>query len=125
MSQEATLAATLAFAKGSISTKSLQLASSKFDVAGNDFVQASQTIPTTAGGTAINLGNLSGALGLWAIKNNDPTNYVDLMSGVSGTAFDRIMPGEMHVGRFPASITAPAALAHTGAVSIEYLILEA
>lgn len=125
MSQEATISALLQFAKGNILTKSLQVSSIKADVTGNDFVQGSQTIPTTAGGTAINLGTLSGTLGLFAIKNNDATNYVDIMSAVSGTAFLRIKPGECFVGRLPPGITAPAALANTASVSIEYLLLEA
>lgn len=120
MSQELTATAVLSFVKGSVNVQ-LGQSNKHFDVAGSNFVQATQSIPTTPV-TAINLGGI-GTPGWFFIQNNDPTNYVDIYDAVAGNAFLRLKPGEFAIGRF--SCAAPAAKANTGAVLIEYLIVEA
>ena len=121
MSQEITVSATLQVAKN-WAAKSLT-ASFKPDLNGTNFVQESQSIPTTAGGTAINLGNLA-SLGWYLIKNLDTANNVDLLDAVSGHTINTLKPGECAMGRFASGVTAPAMLAHTASVQVEYLILE-
>jgi hypothetical protein len=96
-----------------------------FPVAGDHFTSSVFTVPTTAGGTAIPLGGVATPGGYLFVKNNDATNYVQLLTAVSGTAFCRLNPGEPAVFRLDAGLTAPAALAHTGACEIQFLLLDA
>lgn len=123
MANEITVSASLAVAKGSVASESLTVSALKATLAGVNFIKETQTIPTTAGGTAINLGGLA-SVGWMLIKNNDATNYVDIMSAVSGTAFARLLPGEICLLRLTPALTAPAALAHTASTQIEYEFAE-
>jgi hypothetical protein len=75
------------------------------------------TIPTSSGGTALNFGGITP--GLIYVRNLDPTNYVQIMTAVSGTVILKLMPGEAQLLRFDPGITAPAAIAHTAPVQIE------
>ena len=95
-----------------------------FSIIGKNFAQGTLTTPTTAGGTLIPISNLS-SLGWASFKNTDPTNYVDILTGVGGVDIVRMYPGEPAQFRFGSGITAPAALANTSPVLLEYLILEA
>lgn len=106
-----------------ISAKSLSIAGVTFSITGKNYAQESMSVPTTAGGTAIPLGSL-GSLGWAAFKNNDATNYVDILTATSGTDIIRLLPGEFAIFRFGSGISAPAALAHTAVCLLEYLILE-
>lgn len=106
-----------------ITAKTLSVLASPFNITGKNYAQGMMAVPTTAGGTVIPVSNLA-SLGWACFKNNDATNYVDLYSAVSGTLFARLMPGELALFRFNPAITAPAAIAHTLAVAMEYLILE-
>jgi len=121
MANEITLAITFQFQNGTISAKSLNLAQRNFSVAGSEFMQGSQTIPTTAGGTALNLGNVTNP-GFTVIKNLDPTNYIQVMSAVSGDILHKILPGMAVAFYFDASHTAPAVIAHTASCQIEYIV---
>lgn len=95
-----------------------------FSITGKNFVLNTKSFPTSAGGTAIPLGGITGNLGWAAIKNNDPTNFITVLNAASGTTFLKLKPLEMAVFRFDTSVTAPAILANTGACLVEYLILE-
>ena len=123
MANEITVSASLAFLKGSAAA-TLAKAATKFTVSGAHFSSTVFNVPTTAGGTAIPLGSVT-AGGWCFIQNNDPTNYVQLLTAVSGTAFMRLMPGEFAAFRIDAGLTAPAALAHTAACDLEYLLIDA
>lgn len=123
MANEITISGSLAVAKGNVASEALTVSGLKATLTAEDFIKATQSIPTTAGGTAINLGGLSN-VGWVLIKNNDNTNYVDIMTAVSGTAFARLKPGEFCLLRLTPAITAPAALANTAAVMIEILLIE-
>lgn len=92
-------------------------------LSGSRYIQLVQQFPTTAGGTAINVTGLSN-IGYCEFVNLDATNYVDIMTAVSGTAFARLQPGDAHLFRFTPAITAPAALAHTAAVNVQLLCIE-
>jgi len=94
-----------------------------FNISGKNFVYATKSFTTGAGGTAIPLGAV-GTLGWVAIKNNDAANYIQVLTAVSGTVFLRINAGEMASFRFDQGVTAPAILANTASVLTEYMILE-
>lgn len=117
--------ASLSFTNTSGGSASQQLPKTTFSTTGDHYQTSVFSVPTTAGGTAIPLGGVVDAGGWAWFQNNDPTNYVDILTAVSGTAFLRLMPGEAMVMRLNPGITAPAALAHTAAVELEYLILDA
>ena len=126
MSSEITVTAALSYVNVPQNIAQVQLAITPpgiFTITGRKFAQGTFNVPTTAGGTAIPIGSLP-TLGWAFIKNNDATNYVEILSAVSGTTFIRLQPGEACVFKFAPSITAPAALAHTLASDIEYLFLE-
>jgi len=90
---------------------------------GSKYIQLVQSIPTTSGGTAINVTGLAN-IGYCEFINLDTVNYVQLMTAVSGTVVIRVNPGDAQLFRFDPSITAPAMIAHTGAVLIQYLCIE-
>jgi hypothetical protein len=123
MANEITISASLAVAKGNVGSEALAVSALKANLAGVNFIKETQTIPTTAGGTAIALGGL-GSVGWFMVKNLDVTNYVDIMTAVSGVAFARLLPGEICLLRLTPALTAPAALAHTASVAIEYHMAE-
>lgn len=126
MANEITVGASLAYANSAISIDSVVLAikaPGTFSINGTKFVKNLMSVPTTAGGTAIPLGSV-GTLGWAAFKNLDAVHFVELYNAVSGTKFGRVNAGETIVFRFAQSVTAPAAIADTSAVNLEYLILE-
>ena len=125
MSNTATVQASLAFANAVTgAAAALSIPTTKFTVAGDHYQAAVFSVPTTAGGTAIPLGGVANPGGWAFVQNTDATNYVDIMTAVSGTAFLRLLPGEAIVFRFSPGIAAPAALAHTAPVEIQYLFLD-
>jgi hypothetical protein len=90
---------------------------------GTRYLQGVQTFPITSGGTALNVTGLAN-IGYCQFVNLDVTNYVQLMTAVSGTVVLRMVAGDAQLFRFDPSITAPAFIAHTASVSIQYLCLE-
>jgi hypothetical protein len=123
MANEITASGSLSAAKGNFAAEALAVSTLRATLAGTRFLKEPQTIPTTAGGTAIKLGDLA-SIGWFFIKNLDPTNYVEILNAVSGAVFLKLAPGEFAMGRFASAVTAPAALANTASVQIEVLILE-
>jgi len=103
--------------------KLLAVSNLSISVSGKNYVEGTMAVPTTAGGTVIPLGSLTG-LGWGIFWNHDGTNYVDILPATSGVSIVRMLPGEPAVFRFGSGITAPAALAHTAVVLMEYLIIE-
>ena len=82
-------------------------------VTGNGFNPlASHSVPTAS--EAIPLGSVSAAGGWLFVRNNDPTNYVQILTATSGTPFARLLPGEFCLLRLDAGLTAPFWQAHTG-----------
>lgn len=101
---------------------SLGLGTLAVAMTGTKYAAGIMAVPTLAGGTAIPVANLAN-LGLALFLNMDTTNYAEIMTAVAGTAFAKLMPGEVALFRFDGE-TAPAMIAHTGAVNVQYLILE-
>lgn len=91
---------------------------------GSRYCQGVQAVPTTAGGTAMPCLSSLSNLGYAIFVNLDQTNYVDIMTATSGTAFIRLQPNDSALFRFNSGITAPAAIAHTAAVNLQFLVLE-
>ncbi|MDE1766570.1 MAG: hypothetical protein KGI27_09930 [Thaumarchaeota archaeon] len=126
MANEITVTASLGYnntAKG-LPNEVLAILGSTFTITGVNYQKGSMTVPTTAGGTAIPLGGVSTPGGWVYIKNTDGTNYVQILTAVSGTTFARLYPGEAGVIRLDAGVTAPAALANVASLKIDYMILE-
>lgn len=110
-------------------TDVMDFARDTFTVTGTNSVHQRQTIPTDASGTAISLG-VGGTggiatLGYGIFVNRDATNYIELMTAVSGTKIAKLFPGEVAMFRFGSGVTAPAAIANSTACLLEYLIVEA
>lgn len=126
MASELTINASLAFAKGNVASNSISLSSNtKFNVTGTRYAEGVQTIPTTAGGTTILLGPMVGTLGWFFFKNLDATNFIEIMTVIStGIVALKLKPGEIAMGRFGSGVTAPAAIADTASVQLQYLIVE-
>lgn len=124
MPNSATLQVTLQFNGPNSALVPLTFPATSVSVAGDHFAGGIWTVPTTAGGTALPQGTLASHGGLLAIWNTDPTNYVQVLSAVSGTVFDRIAPGECHVFRPDDTLTAIALLANTATCEVRYLYLD-
>lgn len=125
MANEITIVASLAYADSSIFIAQLLLSIASpgtFTIGTPRAVQNVMSVPTTAGGTAIPLGSVA-TPGWAAFKNNDVTNYIELLTATSGTKFAKLPPKGIALLYIPSSVTAPAALANTGACLMEYLIL--
>lgn len=120
MANEITVAALLSFAKGLL-TDTMQKTATTFDMTGVPYERRSMSVPTTANGTALPLGDVT-TPGWCFIKNTDPTNYITVKPAVSGVDTIKIKAGEIAMFRFASA--APAVLANTAAVVIEYLLLQ-
>lgn len=124
MSQELKQVGSITFTKGTVAAHAFNILLHGIDVAGSNYVHETMSVPTTAGGTTIPIGSL-GSIGNYAIRNNDPTNYVDILSVITtGIKILRLQPGASAMGYFGPDVTAPAALAHTGACQLEYMFVE-
>lgn len=125
MANEITVSGSLSYLNQpqNISQQSLSVNSLSVNITGKNFASGSMSVPTTSGGTAIPLAGLA-TIGWAMFKNNDATNYIELLSAVSGTVFAKLFPGEFALLRVDPTITAPAALAHTAPAALEWLMLE-
>jgi len=121
MANEITVSATLLFAKGEIASQGFQRTNKQFDVSGTKYVRGVQNIGTSP--EALGMGEVA-APGWFFFLNLDATNYVEILTGVAGSAFLKLKPKEFAMGRLPASVTAPAAQANSAAVNLEYLVIE-
>lgn len=126
MANEITVTATLQYYNTgkNLPQEVLTLQATSFNITNSNYVKGTKSFPTTAGGTAIPLGGVTASLGWAWFKNTDSTNYITLLSAVSGTTLIRLLAGEACVFRFDPGVTAPAILANTAAVVVDYMILE-
>lgn len=118
MANEITASVSLKFSKGgktaSVSKQGIQLTMS-----GTDYTRHTQTIGTSE--EALVLGDV-GTLGLMVVTNLDATNFVSIRPATGGTNTIKIKAGETQMFRL--ATAAPFAIADTGAVEIEVLLLE-
>lgn len=96
------------------------------DMAGDAWSGGVQSIPTTAGGTQVDLSAAVGTPGVAWFVNLDDTNYVALGRQVGGTfyPFAKLLPGEKFAIRLGLNNDQLYALANTAAVLLEHVILE-
>jgi len=93
------------------------------DQANARMIRNVQQIGTTAGGEALQMGDVTGN-GIAIFKNLDDTNFVEIGRSISAAfeAFLRLLPGESALLRL--STTAPYAKADTSAVELDYRVYE-
>ena len=124
MANEITSGFTLNVTKGSLTfsrnmSKQITLSASSPNVAGG-----TQSIPTTAGGEAVGLGDVA-TNGVAYFVNLDSTNYIEIGVNVAATFYPliRLNAGEGFPMRLAQGI-APYARANTAAVVLEYHIFD-
>lgn len=123
MANELTLSTSLSYSKDSTGPEALAV-SKQIDVTNKLYAKGRMTV-TTSGEIALELGAVTGAnLGYAQFVNRDATNFIEILTGTSGLAFAKLLPGESAVFRFGQSVTAPYATADTGDCDLEYLIIE-
>lgn len=120
MANEITVAAFLSFVKGAF-TDTMQKTATTFDMTGVPYERRTFAVPTTAGGTALPLGDVT-TPGYCFIRNTDPTNFITIKPAVAGVDTIKLKPGEFAMFRFAAA--APALLASTAICVVEYLLLQ-
>lgn len=98
----------------------LSLPPTLFSITTKLFVYEKMSITTSE--VALKLGTLS-ALGWFIGINRDPTNYIELRVATAGTKFAKLSAGEVALFKFGSGVTAPYAIANTGACQMEYLLL--
>ncbi len=122
MPNEINITAGLSAYKASVMSSAIgrSISGAQFTMTGSRWSEGTISVPTSA--TAIPLAGVTAPHWAW-FKNLDPTNYVQLMNGASGAVFGRLYPGE--ACPFPLDNgSTPYAIANTGAVLLEYLILQ-
>lgn len=122
MANEIQYSNSLSYTKGAITTKQQSVTNKTVTVSGINYALSSQTIATSA--TALDISNLAAGLGWAWFRNTDATNPVDLMTSTSGAHFATLLPGESAQFRFSTSVTAPAAIATSASVVLEFFIVE-
>jgi hypothetical protein len=85
--------------------------------------EGAKSIPTTAAGTALPMGDVTTA-GMSFFRNLDANNYIELGVQVAGTfyPFAKLKPGEVFTGRL--GTVAPYARANTAAAVLEFAIFQ-
>lgn len=83
---------------------------------------SSVTVPTSAG--AIPLGSVTAAGGWLFVRNNDATNYMQVITATSGTPFARLLPGEFCLLRLDSGLTAPFWKANVATVQATLAIFD-
>lgn len=120
MANEATVSVSLRFQKNAIDVSATKTGLS-ISVSGDNYTKIVQNIGTSE--EALIFGDVA-VPGLCVIKNLDATNYVEIRPATGVADLMRINPGEVCLFRFAADCTAPFAIANTGAVQIETLLIE-
>ena len=88
--------------------KTVSISSMRINQNGSRVASGISTVTTTA--AAIDVSALGGGLlGCYAIKNLDGVNNLSILRALAQPAFDTLQPGEMSMGRFDSTVTAPAA----------------
>ena len=121
---EITVEAKLSYTNSTVGITKQEVSVSKLvSITGSAYSGNVFSVPTTAGGTAIPISNLANVRWLY-VRNLDTTNFVEIMTATSGTKFAKLKAGEVLLIPLSANITAPAAIADTAAVKVQYLALE-
>lgn len=121
MASEIQVSATLSVTKAPASQLSRSIASLAVDLTGSKYMSGIQSIATSA--VALALGPVTAPAWMF-VRNTDPTNFVQLLTGTAGTVFAKLKPLEIALLRLDPTVTAPAAQANTAACVVEYLLIE-
>lgn len=121
MANEITYSALLGFTKAGVSA-SKGTPNLTMTMTGVNYEEGTMQVPTTAGGTAIPKGSV-GTIGKMWVKNKDVTNFLTILNATSGSALIKVLPGSEET--FYCAAAAPAALADTAIVEMDYLMIEA
>jgi len=122
MANELLINATLAY-DDDVSADSLQVTDKQVTVATTTIARHIQSILTSE--TVLDLGSVT-TMGFVMFKNLDPTNYIEIKVGASGTIIGKMLPGETYGPvRIGSGITAPVAIANSGACRMDILITSA
>ncbi len=121
MANELVLNMGLAYTKNA-ATVNEAIVNLQISVSGNGLVSlTAYSAPTSD--TALPLGSVTAPCYCF-IKNTDATNYVQIKSGVAGTSFSKLLPGQFCVLPLDPGITAPSAQAHTAPCVLTYCIFD-
>jgi len=122
MADEITVNLKLTVLKGSLSQR-FDPGQLTFDMTGSVGSGGIAAIPTTAAGTALNVGSVTTAGWSW-FRNTDSTNYIDVGVQVAGTFYPcaKLKAGEAAVLRL--GTNAPYARANTATANLHYFIFQ-
>jgi len=125
MSAEITMTQSLQVVKGNVNLSWLPASGATVTMTGTRTSRIQQSIGFAAE-EALQLGELSGALGYVMFKNLDATNYVEILTGTGGVKFCKLLAGETAGPfRLGSQVTAPYAQANTAAVLLDMWFVEA
>lgn len=99
----------------------IEIGGRNFTFSGSRHIDTIHNVGTSE--EAMKLGEL-GSLGWGFLYNMDATNYVQILTGTSGTAMLKFKAGEGYPFRFGSGVTAPYIIANTGACNVRYVLLE-
>jgi hypothetical protein len=120
MANEISVNVSIAAAKGTLNIQ--RTASYQVNLNGSTYSGVFQSIPTTAGGTALAVAASVTTPGNYYFRNTDSTNYVQIGIVVSSTFYPiwKVEPGEVSTGRL--ATTSLYALANLAPVVLEHSI---
>jgi hypothetical protein len=119
MANEITQTTTLLASKGGAAVS--MTASTRIDMTGNGMVQATQSIGTTA--ELVDFADLAGAPASVAIKNLDPTNFIEI-GGDSGLTVFKLKLRAGQSALFQPSSATLYAKADTAAVRVQIVAMD-
>jgi hypothetical protein len=124
MAKEITVVVGLNVTKSNVKIR-LPQESKQIDMAGSNYSVNTQTIPTTAGGTALVIAAGVATLGVARIKNLDLVNYITIGIVVSAAFYPvvKLKAGELYSLRLVPGVTYYA-LANTASVQLEHVVVE-
>jgi hypothetical protein len=121
LANELTLNASLAYEDAEDADIALAMVNILANVTTKKFIHAKQSIGTTE--EAIDLGEVT-SLGWSLFINRDSTNYLELRSATgAGNDIIKIPAGKFAMFHWGSDVTAPFAIANTGACQLEYIIV--
>lgn len=123
MADEITVIAGLRVTNGNLKVEHSTLQST-FTMSGDATSRNTQSIPTTAAGTALSIAAAVGTAGFSFFRNLDATNFVEIGVQVGGTFYPviKLKAGEYGVCRF--SVLTLYARADTAAVLLDFSMVE-
>lgn len=121
MANELTVSVAMRFEKSSV-IADIAYGSLQFTVSGSRYIEHVQNVGTSE--EALRLPESGATLGWCLLFNMDATNYVEVYTATSGTAFAKLKAGEPAVFRFGSGVTAPFIKANSSACNVRVLIIE-